>query len=196
MKKLFVLVLVLAISSMATAASVDLQIVGGPAPQGTDPGSGAPSYLPSDTITIALVASGFGTGANDGVGQIQIASATTSNGGTAASPDLHTKLKADLHYKGTLVNSGGVLISTVDGSLAVADYTGIDAGDLWWFDFHIPDLQHSSIISIDLTDLNVDNKFGSGLTYTYGGALEIHVTPEPMTIALLGLGGLFLRRRK
>jgi len=27
-------------------------------------------------------------------------------------------------------------------------------------------------------------------------ALTIHVVPEPMTIALLGLGGLFLRRRK
>ena len=27
-------------------------------------------------------------------------------------------------------------------------------------------------------------------------ALVIHQTPEPMTIALLGLGGLFLRRRK
>ena len=29
-----------------------------------------------------------------------------------------------------------------------------------------------------------------------GGQLIIHQTPEPMTIALLGLGGLFLRRRK
>ncbi len=28
------------------------------------------------------------------------------------------------------------------------------------------------------------------------GSLVLHVVPEPMTIALLGLGGLFLRRRK
>jgi hypothetical protein len=31
---------------------------------------------------------------------------------------------------------------------------------------------------------------------TVGAAVTIHQTPEPMTIALLGLGGLFLRRRK
>ena len=195
MKKLFVLVLVLAISSMATAASVDLQIVAGPDAQGTDPTSGAPSYLPSDTITIALVASGFGSGATDGVGQMTIGNATTDNGGTAASPDLATKLK-DVYQVGTVVNSGGVLIMDVSGSLALADYAGIPSGDLWWFDFHIPDAPASTVISIDLTNLYVDNKFGTGLTYTYGGALEIHVIPEPITIALLGLGGLFLRRRK
>jgi len=38
--------------------------------------------------------------------------------------------------------------------------------------------------------------FNLTLTMVYGGALEIHVVPEPITIALLGLGGLFLRRRK
>ncbi len=184
MKKLFVLVLVLAISSMATAASVDIVVV---VPQ--------VEYHPSDTITIALVATGFGSGALDGVGQLTIGSATTSNGGTAASPDLHTKLK-DVYQLGTVVNSDGVLITNVSGSLALTDYVGIDAGNLWWFEFHVPDAEYSTIISIDLTNLYVDNKFGSGLTYTYGGALEIHVVPEPITIALLGLGGLFLRRRK
>ena len=195
MKKLFVLVLVLAISTMATAASVDLQIIAGPDAQGIDPTSGAPSYLPSDTITIALVAAGFGTGADTGVGKMTIGSATTTNDGTASSPDLHTKLK-DVYMLGTVVNSGGVLITDVSGSLGLYDYVGIDAGNLWWFEFHVPELEYSEIISIDLTDLVIQNKFLGGLTYTCGGALEIHVVPEPMTIALLGIGGLFLRRRK
>ena len=200
MKKLFVLVLVLAITSMAMAATVDLQIVAGPAPQGTDPGSGAPSYLPSDTITIALVAAGFGTGATDGVGAVKFDYATrnpaSSDGGTGASPDLHSKLKGELYYVGTVQNSGSSLIYRVDGSLLASDYTGIDAGNLWQFDFHVPDVDHSSIITIAIDGLDINNKFGGDLTYTYGGSLEIHVTPEPMTIALLGLGGLFLRRRK
>ena len=40
---------------------------------------------------------------------------------------------------------------------------------------------------------------GDGLTLDADAAtagMTIHQTPEPMTIALLGLGGLFLRRRK
>lgn len=32
--------------------------------------------------------------------------------------------------------------------------------------------------------------------WAYGSAVTITAVPEPMTIALLGLGGLFLRRRK
>ena len=186
MKKLFVLVLVLAISTMATAATVDLVVL---QPQA--------EYNPSDTITIALVAAGFGTGATDGIAQLTIGSATTTNGGTASNPDLHTKLRpvGGLWNVGTPVNSGGVLIQAVAGSLAISDYLLIDAGSLWWFEFHVPELEYSEIISIDLTDLSILPKYGA-LTYTYGGALEIHVVPEPMTIALLGIGGLFLRRRK
>ena len=35
-----------------------------------------------------------------------------------------------------------------------------------------------------------------GTTYTLEDTATIHQLPEPMTIALLGLGGLFLRRRR
>ncbi|MBW8034826.1 MAG: PEP-CTERM sorting domain-containing protein [Planctomycetes bacterium] len=38
------------------------------------------------------------------------------------------------------------------------------------------------------TEMNDDKTYLAGLPYT--------ITPEPMTMALLGLGGLFLRRRK
>ncbi len=164
-------------SSAASAASVNLQIIAGPDPQGTDPGSGAPSYLPGDTITIALVASGFGTGPTDGVALLYISSVTTDNGGAASNPQLHPKLIPDFII--AIAPAPGQLLGVVSASLSLGDYEGIDSGNLFWFDFQVPDLQHSEIITIDLTDLDIDNKFGTGLTYTYGGALEIHVTEPP-----------------
>jgi hypothetical protein len=201
MKKLFVLVLVLAISSMATAAQVDLEIIAGPDPQGEY--QGAPSYMPSDTITIALVGSGFddsGSNPTAAFGGLKIATVTTNGGGTGGNPDLHTDLKGGgLYYVGTTVNSGGVLIQTIQGSVAMGDFDGVpNEEDAWWFEFHVPDADYSTIIVIDLTGLVIEDAFANDITssVTYGGALEIHVVPEPMTIALLGLGGLFLRRRK
>lgn len=63
-------------------------------------------------------------------------------------------------------------------------------GAVFWYEFHVPyDLEPSSYIIIDTTG-------------TYGGVdysqsdITLHVFPEPMTIALLGLGGLFLARRR
>lgn len=71
-------------------------------------------------------------------------------------------------------------------------------GMLFGFNYHVPDLPYSTIIEI-----------GSGGDWLpwfefidgsfYEGQLDsafIHVVPEPMTIVLLGLGGLLVRRRK
>ena len=59
-----------------------------------------------------------------------------------------------------------------------------------WYEFHVPyDLEESTYITIDTTGI-------------YGGVnqdemdIVLHVMPEPMTVALLGLGGLFLVRRR
>jgi len=189
MKKLFVLGLVLVISSMAMAARVDLVVLNPPT-----------EYQPSDTITISLVGSGFDTSGSapwDSWGGLAIGTATSDNGGTALNPDLHTEFKGGLYYKGTVVNSGGILIQTVDGGVDMGDYDGIPNGEAgWWFEFHIPDVPYSTIITIDLTNLVIRDCFQDTMSVIYGGALEIHVVPEPMTIALLGIGGLFLRRRK
>ena len=47
-----------------------------------------------------------------------------------------------------------------------------------------------------LGTIYVDLVSGSTYASQVGGATALEVVPEPMTIALLGLGGLFLRRRK
>jgi hypothetical protein len=61
---------------------------------------------------------------------------------------------------------------------------------VFMYEFHVPyGLDDSTYITIDTTG-------------TYGGVdysqsdIVLHVFPEPMTIALLGLGGLFLVRRR
>ena len=61
----------------------------------------------------------------------------------------------------------------------------------------------SSTTGITLSIVNGAGNLGSTSRETdgttvpgFGGSITIYTVPEPMTIALLGLGGLFLRRRK
>jgi len=189
MKKLFVLGLVLAISSMAAAGNIDLQIIAGPTAQGEY--QGAPSYLPSDTITIALVASGMGTDPDYWIGGMTVDDVTTNNGGTASNVVFNAKFDLT-NYK--IVNSATLLIEDITAGIGMGD--GVGNENVVWFEFHIPELPWSTIITIDATGRTWKDVFDDPLSMTYGGALEIHVVPEPMTIALLGIGGLFLRRRK
>lgn len=73
--------------------------------------------------------------------------------------------------------------------------TILDGDPLMVFEFHVPDLPWSTIIFVDPIGLQLFDKFNAPLPSDVI-PLEIHVSPEPMTVALLGLGGLFLRRRK
>lgn len=177
MKKLFVLVLVLAISTMATAASVTLRVA---EPQ--------TEYNPSDTITIELLADFYVTyfGIDYVYGEP-----------TASNPVLHSLFTVPPVTPGTLVNSGGTLMVSVAGGVA-ADLIedGVPIGEvLWSFDYHIPDVEESTVLVISGSGVAVADCWWVDSVSSIG-ALEIHVVPEPMTIALLGIGGLFLRRRK
>ena len=66
-------------------------------------------------------------------------------------------------------------------------------GALWSLEFHVPgDLQPSETIVIEHTAGSYNGVYPPNVLPT----VVLHVIPEPMTIALLGLGGLLLHRRR
>lgn len=173
MKKLVVLALVLALSNMAGAA-LTLSVTGGTGTAG--------AVLPGDVLTISL------------------------------SNDSATTLLADF---GVIVAVDGAVsmdISAATAPAGVMDMTGAFPGELSALaDCALPTGQASPaynnlptgkiIDGIKITAgakdstifiRNTDEAASSTAAFT---SLTLTVVPEPMTLGLLGLGGLFLRRR-
>jgi hypothetical protein len=71
-------------------------------------------------------------------------------------------------------------------SMSVAD--DIAVGVQWTADFDATGLTQGQSATLSI----YDGRIG----YSTADTLTVNVVPEPLTIALLGLGGLFLRRRK
>jgi hypothetical protein len=103
---------------------------------------------------------------------------------------------------------------SLDGTALSDGMGGYAAGALWainemasggWdgFDFDTGDTPEPSD-AIDVMDwytISYSGNVGDAMDiYDYGATTtlvgQLNIVPEPMTIALLGLGGLFLRRRK
>jgi len=186
MKKLLVLMLVLGLASAANAIVVQISAGGDPEPQDSDIW-----LLPSQEIVLDIVC---------------------TSGYNAATPgdDVYWVLATELQY-GTI--TGGVVLippaptlsavlgpSAVGGLPLPAGYDGpfgaiaggpgeITPAGIYFdeFIFHCEKVGDATIQLWTTPD---------GVTMTLQDTLIIHQIPEPMTIALLGLGGLFLRRRK
>ena len=184
MKKYLVVLLVLAMATYASAGTCWLQV---------DPDDAETSYAPSDIITIQLVADADATGymldsTRDNVGNLTAQSVSHNASWGAGGP-------------GTVVNDGTVLTQWASGTVSGTG-VWIDAGEsLWEMEYHIPDVPDSTWITLSADLVNAlyfmyQVDFLDETQDTTIDPVEIHVTPEPMTIALLGLGGLFLRRRK
>jgi hypothetical protein len=170
MKKLLVILTVLALATMANAAihiSLDGNIT-----------IDEITIDPSDTITIDVYDDQAG-GYVDWMHYLDIGPIDNS---------VYTLSNARLG------GGAGDYASFVQGT-----YNGYDDIEITQADTSAPDPDPGAVFLIDL------HCEGSGDVYIYiydGGDFSvidsavIHQTPEPMTIALLGLGGLLLRRRK
>lgn len=183
MRKLLVLVLVFAMTSWANAAVVSFSAADG---------------LPGDTIGITV-------SSDEQVAGVILALITDNGFGGTANPGAWntTFTVANAGYNGGASGFGTGDLIMADGSISL----GFPAtGLLYSYSYDIPsDAVVGSIITFTVGDL-AEYGIASSIGYLVEGAtaqmsltgMEFAATviPEPMTIALLGLGGLFLLRRR
>ena len=193
MKKLLIFMLVLGVASAANANMVWFD-------------TAVTEVVPSTDITIVVKADFDVLTVQLAIGGPPTASQDTPPGGLHAN-----MLLAALNSQGTVMNDGTILIREIfGGDPRGAAAIGVPAGEvIYSFLYHVPNEPPSTQITITsqgdwfvpppegpyeiktaLSDL------AGGDIVTSLGPLVLHIIPEPMTIALLGLGGLFLRRRK
>ena len=158
--------------------------------------AGTTEIVPSDNVVIDLISTQM-------ISYFSIDAIKASVGnGTASSPSVNSAF--EVAYAGTL-NSEGMLSEY----LSASDTSPIPApgvsGRLYSFVYHVPDVPINTYIIIG-TYADGENWLSPQYTVANGGGtftgtqyftpLVLHYFPEPMTMGLLGLGGLFLRRRK
>ena len=184
MKKIITMVLVLGLVSMVSAVPTISVLGGGPA-----------EIAPGGTLT--LVFAGEGNYAGGAFFDLGTYGYYSGNGPDGAS--IVGNISAPL---GAPANIGGLgSIGLYSGSAAIAVVASgnagvggwdVVAGDWFTFDLTLTEgttLAVGNIINIDVA---------TGAYTESGNGIDVSVVPvpEPVTMALLGLGGLLLRKRK
>jgi len=150
-----------------------------------------PLVMPGETISVSI----FSTVQTEGIRMDRISDADF---GTASNLYLNPDYGSWQFSEGIAVNSGGVLIEGVRGGWAPASH--VVPGVLYSFDYLIPPapLGHTITIFADPSNNAVNHVLcwvNSDLVYVTPESLSLTVVPEPITIVLLGMGGLLLARR-
>ena len=184
MRKLLILMLVLGMASMASAG---LTIVAYEM-DGVTPYDGR-DLVASENLTIKLEGQGGDTG--DSMFALYVDSLLANlTGGVCtipAAPDAsaHLGTMAYNYVSGVTTEVG--IVGAVSAFVALPPYA-----DGVYFDEILFHCAGVGDVTISMDDIST--------TWTIGtnpmDSLVIHQVPEPMTMALLGLGGLLLRRRK
>ena len=176
MKKLLVLLLVLGLSSVASAAITDftLETDGSKLYVTGIAGASVPTYSIADKGGIVSI----------DVPGTQTMYTDVGNGGA------NTYLAGDLAAVGVGVVGAPIgNVAEITAGIGPTEGDSVDAG--LWFDFSVTAsligyTEGQFVVGMDVYDAQLNNLGSKDVTYI----------PEPMTIALLGLGGLLLRRRK
>lgn len=180
MKKMLALVLVLGLASVSSAAiTMEMQVNGAPI-QG--------SVKPSDIIRICW----NNTAGPSGLSGLNFLVDQGEKVSFVSQPSVGTLLSNTL-----AANQDGMGVR-VTGALSAI---GVNAGTLFCLEFHVPELPASTIITLDVLAGGSNGLVGPGLTARPGDGdswpfATLHVIPEPITMTLLGLGGLVLARRR
>lgn len=180
MKKLLSFMLVLCIAGIASASSVTLVPI-----LPNDPGGIENPLHPSETILV------YATSDTGLIGLDAILTVTSGPGQIVAA--ISKANCAELGWDPSL--SFDPAVAPGQAEVGLGTFGAPPVGPVAWYEVHCngPDPV--------VVTLSPGTQFGGSMDSLYGvpqigGSVTIYQTPEPMTVALLGLGGLFLRRRK
>ena len=174
MKKLLALVLIFAMASAASAGTVSI-IAPTEADEGTE-------------IVVTIVSSGYVDTFPGAINAIEM-DVTATQGSVSEVGVLHSTLLLGLSSNGSI----GVLPILIDNIQGNGGF-GNTVTNVTLYTFTM-NVGPAGLLDLGLADLVVYSRTGAAIATTAEGAC-VNVVPEPMTIALLGLGGLFLRRRR
>jgi hypothetical protein len=183
MKKLLILMLVLGLATAANAAALRLTY------NGIDSNT-APASVLGTTITVDMRCDS----ALSGISKVDFSEGTSTGTLSLGDWQVATQNQTTPPEDGTL--SGNDIID------AFASKSGADwAADsiLYSFDYAVDAANGGGTVVMLMSAAASDRAVRGLTTYWYGTTLDLEpltILPEPMTIALLGLGGLFLRRRR
>jgi hypothetical protein len=206
MKKLMVLMLVFGLAATANAfvaGSMSIRVATNPSAtyvptEWTDPGTGPVTLYPSDNLWIGVYNNTLGVPGKTQQGLIDLGIGHSPPGG----------VPADTKWTGSWKMYVPPLVSNCPANeyAGVSDYNGDGSlyVDVWYLTLTNgqPDA-FNGIGVLDTKQLHCEYGPSIDTIYMFDGGtgnildtMTINQVPEPMTITLLGLGGLFLRRCK